>query len=151
MIIYYSIMILAFILDQASKYIIRNTVEPGAEICVIKGFFYITNVENSGAAWSILQGARWFFVSLTVIMIVVLFIYFFKINSRSFRFITALIIGGGAGNLLDRVISGKVLDFISLHFWNYEFPVFNISDSFTTVSTILLAIYIFTYKGAEKK
>ena len=151
MIIYYIIIATAFILDQISKIVIRNNMDLNESMTVIKNFFYISYVENTGAAWSMFQGARWFFVSITVIMIIIMFRYIYKIKNRSFRTAASFIIGGGLGNLLDRVLTGRVVDFIDLNFWNYDFPVFNISDSFVTVGTILLGIYIIRHEGSKKQ
>jgi signal peptidase II len=151
MTIYYLIIALAFIFDQLSKMIIKNNLNMNDNIEVIRNFFYITYVENTGAAWSIFQGARWFFVAMTVIMIIILLRYLYKVNNKCFRTAASLIIGGGLGNLLDRVISGRVTDFISLNFWGYGFPVFNISDSFVFIGTIILGIYVLAYEGTKRK
>jgi signal peptidase II len=151
MTVYYVIIALAFILDQISKIIVRNNLNINEDIEVIRNFFYITHVENTGAAWSIFQGARWFFVAITVIMTIVLIRYLYKIKNKCFRTAAALIIGGGLGNLLDRVITGRVTDFISLDFWGYGFPVFNISDSFVFIGTIVLGIYVVVFEGTKRK
>jgi signal peptidase II len=151
MTLYYIIMILCFLLDQISKAIIRNNLDVYESVTVIRNFFHITYVENTGAAWSILQGGRWFFVSVTVIMIIIFFIYLYKVKNIWFRTAASLIIGGGFGNLTDRIISGKVIDFIDLNFWSYDYPVFNISDSCVFIGTIVLFIYVLRHEGPKKK
>ena len=151
MIIYYLMIAIAFILDQASKISIRNSFHLYEKKEIISNFFYMTYVENTGAAWSLLRGGRWFFVSVTAVMIIVLFIALFKVKHKLFRTSAAIIIGGGLGNLIDRILYGHVTDFIDTYFWGYDFPVFNLSDSFVVIGTILLGIYILKSEGAKKK
>lgn len=151
MIIYYLVIALAFILDQLSKIFIRNSFDLYEKKEIISNFFYLTYVENTGAAWSLLRGGRWFFVSVTAVMIIVLFISLFKIKHKLFRTSAAIIIGGGLGNLLDRILYGQVTDFLDTYFWGYDFPVFNLSDSFVVIGTIILGIYILRFEGAKKK
>ncbi len=151
MILYYLIIALTFLVDQLSKIMIRNSFDLYQKKEIIKNFFYLTFVENTGAAWSLLSGGRWFFVSVTSVMLIALFISLFKIKHKLFRSAAAIIIGGGFGNLLDRILYGQVTDFLDTYFWDYDFPVFNLSDSFVVIGTILLGVYILKFKGAKMK
>ena len=136
-----------FAMDQVSKHIVRLSIGLYEKNEVISRFFYITHIENEGAAWGMLQGSRWIFVSVTVIMITVLFTYMLKTKKNLYRYAGAIVIGGGLGNLCDRIISGKVVDFLDFYFWGYDFPVFNLSDTFVVIGTIFLAsLIIFTEK-----
>ncbi len=148
--IYYLIIAAAFVMDQLSKFLIKNSLEMYEKIRVIDDFFYITYVENDGAAWSLLRGARWFFVSVTIILIIFIYIYMRRNKNRLLRTSAALIIGGGLGNLIDRIISGRVVDFIDMYFFGYDYPVYNLSDSFTVIGTILLGLYIIRLEGAKR-
>lgn len=149
-IFYPLIIIIALISDQLTKQLITSSMQINESTQVIEGFFYITYVENTGAAWSLFQGGRWFFVAITSVMMIILAILLIKNSHKLFRISAAMIIGGGLGNLIDRIKIGSVVDFIHLYFGSYSFPVFNVSDSFVTVGTILLCVYVIIYERTKK-
>lgn len=130
-------------LDQLVKYIIVSNVTIGSYITVINSFFYITHIKNTGAAWSILSGKRWFFVVITSVAIVIIGYYLYKAKHKLLKISLALILAGASGNLIDRVIHGEVTDFLEFHFGSYIFPVFNLADTSVVIGTALLAIYMF--------
>jgi len=133
--------------DQVSKFIIVRNVKMGEMIEVIQNFFYITYIRNTGAAWSILQNGRYFFIVLTIIASMILIYLLLKSKNRIFSLALCFILGGAIGNLIDRIAVGSVVDFLEFHFWSYRFPVFNVADTFITIGAILLAYYlIFIYK-----
>lgn len=138
------------IIDQVSKLLILRGTTLNNEIEVIKNFFYITYTHNTGAAFSILLGKRLFLVLITIIVLVIIFNYIKKNRiTRKIELISfALVIGGTIGNLIDRIVHGYVIDFIDLKIFGYDFPVFNLADSFITVGVILL---ILTLKRKEKE
>lgn len=150
LILYPLIILTALISDQLTKHLISSSMRINESTQVIKDFFYITYVENTGAAWSMFQGGRWFFVAVTSVMIVVLAILLIKNSNMLFRISASMIIGGGLGNLVDRIKTGSVVDFIDLYFGSYSFPVFNISDSFVSIGTVLLCLYVIIYERAKK-
>jgi signal peptidase II len=149
-ILYPLIIIAALISDQLTKQLITSSMHINESTQVIKGFLYITYVENTGAAWSLFQGGRWFFVAITSVMMIILTILLIKNPHKLFRVSAAMIIGGGLGNLIDRIKRGSVVDFIDLYFGSYSFPVFNVSDSFVTIGTILLCFYVIIYERIKK-
>lgn len=139
--------ILVVVIDQATKYIILKSMEIGGKIPVIDGFFYITLHKNTGAAWGILQNARPFFLVLIPVISAFIVYYMLKNKNRMLSFALSLILGGAAGNYIDRIVWGKVTDFLLFYIGSYEFPIFNAADIAITCGTILLAIYIlFIYK-----
>jgi len=145
------IVILIVVADQLSKFIIVKNVEMGEMIEVIKNFFYITYIRNRGAAWSILQNGRYFFIVLTIIASLIIIYLLLKSKNRVYSLALSFILGGAIGNLIDRIVVGSVVDFLEFHFWSYRFPVFNVADTFVTIGTILLAYYlIFIYKEPTK-
>jgi signal peptidase II len=106
-------------------------------------------VENRGAAFGILQNQIWFFVIITFVMIIVLGYMFFKYKNITnlSRLSLVFIAGGAIGNFIDRIIRGFVVDFIDVRFGNfYDFPVFNIADSFVVCGTALLIILMLLNK-----
>ena len=137
----YIIAFIFLILDIISKQIIVNVLELGKSIKVIDNFFYLTFVENKGAAWSILENQR---ILLLIITVIVLFLINKVINKEELGKVETLsfgmIIGGIVGNLFDRVIYGYVIDFLDFKIFGYDYPVFNLADSFIVIGIILLII-----------
>ena len=132
-------------LDQYSKKLINLIIEPGSNIELINNFLYFTNIKNHGAGFSILQNQRLLLIIVPLILMIILFYYLIKNNKKlnilniiSFIFI----IGGGIGNLIDRIRLGFVTDFIDVKIFSYHYPTFNIADSFVTIGAILLFIYL---------
>ncbi|RCX17120.1 signal peptidase II [Anaerobacterium chartisolvens] len=147
-----AIIIFCIAADQASKYFIVNNIEYHKSTAVIDQFFYITNIRNTGAAWSILENGRYFFLILTPIIVAVLAYFLYKMDSRLLRTALSLIIGGAAGNFIDRLLIGSVVDFLEFHFGTYIFPIFNIADCCVVIGSFLLAYYLlFIYKEKPGK
>lgn len=136
--------ILLVVLDQASKIYLTlvNKTSP-IDLEVIKGFFRITYTCNDGAAFSILKGKRVFFIIMTIIVIFLIVYYLLK-NKVYWveKYSLLLIISGAVGNLIDRIMYGYVIDFLDFIIFGYDFPVFNIADSFITIGAIGLIISI---------
>jgi len=148
------IIVILFIagLDQLTKYIVMCNIKHGEMIAVIEKFFYLTNVTNKGAAWSILQNRKYFLIIMPSIVSIVLFYFLFKTDSKLLRISLSFILGGAIGNLIDRIFRGGVTDFLDFHFGKYNFPTFNVADSFITIGTVLLAYYLlFIYKDPKVK
>lgn len=145
------IVVLIIAADQVTKFAIVKNINMGETIEVIRDFFYITYIRNKGAAWSIFQNGRYYFIALTIIASVIIIYFLLKSKNRIFSLSLSFILGGAIGNLIDRIAVGAVVDFLQFYFWSYMFPVFNVADIFITVGTIILAIYlIFIYKEPAK-
>ena len=145
--------ILLVVLDQASKIYLTlvNKTSP-IDLEVIRGFFRITYTCNDGAAFSILKGKRVFFIIMTIV-VVFLIVYYLLKNKVYWveKYSLLLIISGAVGNLIDRIMYGYVIDFLDFIIFGYDFPVFNIADSFITIGAIGLIISIlFLNKEGEK-
>ena len=138
---------IVFALDQATKIWIVNHVpfDPmhshgaGSDIEVIRGFFYIIHVGNTGAAWSMFSGRS---VTLAVLAAGTLIAIFFWRHSLGLKHglsqvCFGLLCGGIVGNLVDRLVHKHVIDFIDLHFGSYIYPTFNVADSGICVGVIL--------------
>lgn len=141
--------IIAF--DQLVKIIIRSTMTVGQSISVIGDFFTLTYIKNSGAAFSMLSGQRILLIVVPLIAIIGCTIYIFK-NEYISKVLSAallMIIAGGAGNLIDRILFGPVTDMFKLSVFP---PVFNIADISVTFGCILLIVYVlFEEKLKNKK
>ena len=140
----YALYILAIVTlvtaDQFSKYLIVKNINETVSIELIQNFFNLTNIKNYGAGFSILQNQRIFLIVISLLAVVFVSYLLFKSKSNeSFnRICYLLIIGGAIGNLFDRIRFGYVVDFLDFNIFGYDFPVFNIADSFLTIGCILL-------------
>lgn len=130
--------------DQFSKFLIVKNFVENEKIVLIKDFFNITYIKNYGAGFSILQNQTIFLVVVTIAAIgFVTYLLIKSKNNEAFnRVCYLLIIGGAIGNLIDRLTLGYVIDFLDFYIFGYDFPVFNIADSFLTIGCILLIISI---------
>ncbi|MEE1370715.1 MAG: signal peptidase II [Bacilli bacterium] len=136
------ISIILLCIDQISKLLVVNLLTKTDSITIIKNFFYLTYINNDGAAFSILVGKRIFLILIAVLVIVMLISYIKKNNIQNKLELVSisLIIGGSLGNLMDRVIRGYVIDFLDFKIFNYNFPIFNLADTFIVIGVILLLL-----------
>ncbi len=145
--------VIVLILDQGLKYwtTVSITLNSGS-VPVIEGVFSLVNIHNSGAAFGILENARWLFIILAVVFtaLVVFALVRNIVRQPLGRWSAVLVTAGALGNLIDRIMNGYVVDMFRLDFMN--FAVFNIADIFITVCGILFVIYlIFTKDFASDK
>lgn len=139
------IIIISVVSDQITKFWAADVLKNGDSIKIIGNFLRFTYAENKGAAFSILQNQRTFFLIITIVMLIFLgYIYFKTKNITKLSKVSIVMITGGAiGNFIDRYRFGYVIDFIDVRFGDfYNFPVFNIADSFVVCGTILMIILI---------
>ena len=148
------ILVITFLIvfmDQISKIIIRTSLNINAGIKVLGNFFKITHVENDGAAWSILNGKTLFLIILSLLFL----LFIFNCSRKDFRntklniLSYSFLVGGIVGNMIDRIIYGRVTDFLSFRIFNYNFPVFNIADIFIVIGMFMLITDLFL-EGKEK-
>ncbi len=139
----FSILFAVIILDQLTKYILRSFVHFPRQIVIIKDFFYISYIENTGAAFGMMKNMGLFLTIISFIVIIA-FVYFYKKIPKNIFAYTAvgLIMGGCIGNLIDRIIFGFVTDFIDFTFW----PSFNIADSAISIGAIIAIYYVLKYE-----
>jgi len=128
------------ILDQVTKYIIIEKLPISSEIEVIRGFFYITNLKNTGAAFGLFQDSTrtLTIISFVAIVLIIILKIMLKLNYAFYNVSLGFILGGALGNLIDRYFVGEVTDFLNFTFW----PVFNIADSFIIIGFCLIIILI---------
>ena len=147
------IIVAILIIDLVSKHIAAAWLPtlPGGSFPLIDGVFELSYVENRGAAFGMLQNARWFFLVLTVIALAVLGWFLIRYRSKMHvrvRIAIALIITGAVGNFVDRLFLGYVRDMF--YFSLINFAVFNVADAAITVGGIGLVVdSAFTKKGHE--
>ncbi len=137
------------IIDQLSKYAVQHMLTLHNPIEVIPGFFNITYIFNPGAAFglfgNISETVRMtILIGISLIAFAILFYMYIKIRERDNLVLIpiAMIIGGAAGNLIDRVRFQMVVDFLDFYWGLFHWPAFNIADTAITVGTILLVILV---------
>ena len=142
---------LIVVLDQFTKYLTVAHIPIGTAIPAIPGLFQLTYVHNTGMAFSMLQGGRWFFLIMTLVAFVIMGYAVKKnwITHPTGLWALAAIAGGAVGNLIDRVRLGYVIDMIEVTFM--RFAVFNVADCFVVCGAILLVIYAFFFDKSKKK
>lgn len=138
------------IADQIIKFFVSTNLKETGSVSVIDNLLSFTYVENNGVAFGSFVGNRWIFVVLTTALIAAILIYMFKKKPKSKLFYAsvALVVGGGIGNLIDRIFYGYVIDYISLSFFP---PVCNFADYCITVGTVLLMVYVLFFSEVGKK
>ena len=135
-------------LDQLTKQAIRADLVYGESRPVIEGFFNLVYVRNDGAAWNILSGHGIVLILISAAVLVVLYIFRDKIiEGKKFNeVLMGLLIGGIAGNLIDRIRFGWVTDFLDFEFGSYHYPSFNVADS---AICIVFAAYLISNMWSE--
>lgn len=129
--------------DQLIKLFALSRLRPVGSVEVIKNFFYLTYVENTGAAFGFMSGARWIFIVVTIAVLIAGGIYYYKMPKTNYTIIMrislVLICAGAIGNFIDRLFRGFVVDMLHFVFWGHDFAVFNFADVLVVCGTVLLA------------
>src|SRR5213079_3631494 len=147
------------LLDRFTKRLVARDISLHDSITVIKRVFYITHVENRGAAFGLFADSpsEWKIGLLVLFSIVALVIVSALLWRNSHSMSTtgvglALILGGALGNLWDRLVSGRVVDFLLFYVGQYQWPAFNVADSAIVIGAGLLVFEIlFTKSPAQEK
>ena len=131
---------IVIVLDQLSKVVVSSKIALFGTVPIVKGFWNITNVHNTGAAFSILEGSKLLFIAIGIIAIGLIIWYFITIDEKTEYdvMVTSMLIGGIIGNMIDRIVHGYVIDFLSFRIFGYDFPVFNLADTFIVLAIILI-------------
>ena len=136
------LVLLLTLLDQLSKLLVVKYLL-SRDLVLVPGFFKLMYLENSGAAFGILQNKFLLFVAITLVVVAAIIYNLPKLKKFSLPYWSlVLILAGTIGNFIDRVRLGYVVDFISLKFNSYHFAVFNLADSMIVVGAIFLCFTI---------
>ena len=143
------IAVILIIADRAMKIYAVSKLKDRPSVSVIKGILELSYLENTGAAFGLLKGQKYFFILVGVVIICSIIYLVFKMPRKkkynAAHIALALIAAGTIGNMSDRFIYGHVIDYI--YFSIIRFPIFNLADFYVTVSTVMLLILLlFVYK-----
>lgn len=144
------------VLDQLTKIIVDRTMPLHHSIPIVDGFFSLTYVRNTGAAFGIFAGSHEvfrlpFLIGVSILAIGFIFVMLKRLRDDATGLVTALtfILAGAIGNLIDRVLHGEVIDFLDVYYSNYHWPAFNLADSFITVGVTITLFYLVGAKGDD--
>jgi len=138
----YIVIAIVVILDRISKILTVEFLKGNKSITLIEKVIGLTYETNTGASFGIMKNQKWFLILLPIIMIGVC-LYFLiakKVKSKWAMVSLAFIIGGGIGNLYDRIFYGYVVDMFEFKFM--DFAIFNVADTFITIGCVILALVI---------
>ena len=155
--LYLLIAIFVITIDQVSKSLIQQYLIEGQSVSIIGDFLYFQFIYNSGGAMGTRLGPSWVYLILTIVALLVISRYFWTIRSSGWleKSALALIFGGAIGNLADRIMYGKVIDFIDMDFPDipflniYRWFTYNIADAAITIGLIIFAAGILIKKKNE--
>jgi signal peptidase II len=150
--------LLSALLDQITKLTVDARMDFSDRIPVIDGFFYLTHVRNPGAAFGLFGDAPvairlTMFIGITLVAIAMIVSFYRKLapGDRFSALSLGLILGGAVGNLVDRVFRGEVVDFLNFRLWGgYQWPDFNLADSFIVVGVAFLVIELLAAEGEAR-
>ena len=141
----------AVALDQWTKYLAVTHLQPIDTLPILENILHLTYLENRGAAFGMLANHRWIFMILSTVSILLLLWWLLKEKPKSWWITVAgaMIVGGGIGNMIDRVALGYVVDFIDVR--AIDFYVFNVADSFVCVGCGMILVWTLYMELVAKK
>jgi signal peptidase II len=154
--LYLLVSLLVFLFDRWSKARVVEQISLGESIPIIRNFIHLTHSQNPGIAFGLfglnpspLQ--NWILVGLSLVAIgvVAILAWRYPVEKGGLQIAFALILGGAAGNLWDRIFDGQVTDFIDVFIGDHHWPVFNVADSAITLGVIGLAIALFFFEKQD--
>ena len=144
------------VVDQLTKAIVDRTMPLHHSIAIIDGFFSLTYIRNTGAAFGIFSGShevfrRPFLIGVSILAIGFILVMLKRLRDGEKGLATALafILGGAIGNLIDRIVYGEVIDFLDVYWAHYHWPAFNVADSFITIGVAITLFYLIRAKDDD--
>lgn len=140
-------------LDLWTKWLVTTRMTEYEEIRIIEGFFSFQFVYNPGAAFGMLANQKWLFVLVSAAAIIAILYFIRKPEARIglAPWALGLLLGGAAGNLVDRIRYGKVVDFFLFYYRDWSFPNFNVADIGITIGVGLLILHLMLEEGQQSE
>jgi len=150
--------LVCFSLDVGTKVAVDTNIQFGDRIPVIEGFFYITHVRNTGAAFGLFNDTpivprMTVFIGMAIVALGIIFSFFRSLSpgDRLAALGLGMILGGALGNLVDRIFRQEVVDFLHFRLWRgYTWPDFNVADSAIVVGVSLLVLEMLVSEGEQR-
>ena len=146
------ITIVILIIDICSKIIVTKYLGLGKSVKIINDILYLTHVRNTGAAWSMFDGNKYFVLIVSAVIIIGFIMYLLKNrpNNNIEKTVYGFILGGALGNFINRCVKGYVTDFIDVKILKYDYPIFNLADMFIVIGVIIFVIYTWRCNNGNK-
>ena len=134
--------------DQIIKYLVSTNMFVGQSILVIPNIFHLTYILNAGAAFGILANQRYFFIIIAVLLVAIVIYFRQKLlyQPKAVQMGIYMLLGGALGNMIDRIILGKVIDYMDFRIW----PIFNLADVAIVLGCMIIIYKLIFTNGAEK-
>jgi signal peptidase II len=149
--------LLVVALDQLTKFLVLESLQLNQSVPILPNYFYFTYIQNRGTAFGFMSDMDSviripFFVTITIAAAFIIYSYQRVVREENLmsRVALGLIWGGALGNLVDRLVYGKVIDFIDLRYEDFHWFIFNVADSFITIGLVYL-FFEFVIKRKSKK
>ena len=144
-----------FIIDWVTKWLVQNYITQVTEVIpIIPGFFNLRHDRNTGAAFGILAGHRFWLILITIVALIFIFTYYLRFrDSRWMQLSLGFLLGGALGNFIDRLYLGEVIDFLQFGiaseglFW----PTFNVADISVCIGAGMLIVYLFRNRNQTQQ
>lgn len=145
---FFIILLITVFVDLITKYVVMTEMIEGQSIPILPGFFHLTYIQNPGAAFGMLAGKTWFFVGITLLVLLAMLLAhkWISQSGRLYQWALGLVAGGAIGNLVDRIRFTKVIDFFDFRVW----PVFNLADTAICIGVGLILLDAFREYKKEK-
>lgn len=136
--------VLLYVFDQVTKALVVANMDPGERIKVVGDLVWLWYLQNTGASFSILPGALWLFIPVTIVALGMVGYFHLQFRNRGpwIHVILGAILAGALGNLTDRLRFGYVVDFVSIGIGDLRWPAFNVADPSLVLGIGLLVIYL---------
>lgn len=153
MFVFFLIMAGVILLDQITKILALQYLAPVGSYPLWENVLHLTYVENTGAAFGMLKDQRWVFLVISTVALsgMIVYMFFNKTKHPLETTAVAFIVGGGIGNMIDRIARGFVVDFVDVKcipLWKY---IFNVADIFVCVGCGLFILYVILFEARAKK
>jgi signal peptidase II len=145
--------VLIYIADQVTKALVVASLDVGERVQVIGDLVWLWHLRNTGAAFSLLPGAIWLFVPITILALgmVAWFHRQFRDRGPWIHVILGVVLGGTLGNLTDRLRFGYVVDFVSVGVGDLRWPAFNVADPSVVIGIGVLVVYLTFFDARERR
>ena len=142
-----------YVADQVTKVVVVANLDVGERVQVIGDLVWLWHLRNTGAAFSLLPGAIWLFVPITILALGMVGYFHRQFRARGpwIHVILGAVLGGTLGNLTDRLRYGYVVDFVSVGIGDLRWPAFNVADPSVVLGIGLLVLYLTFYDGRERR